>query len=632
VGATFARIKNWTTEILSNTDLNSEIDNILNNLGPAGVDDYSVNSAQMKLQTSPGSLGSESLSTSLGGELERLRYVIQRIIGSGTSYWYEPPASSITDLVAALGSGVPSYRIASGKTTGNSSQLCSLIPSGSTASITLSASVTPFVYYIAGTPYSITADVTLTGLSLGPSANNTCSFNDTSATGQQWTKALGQYGTVIDVDGMGAGISSLVGQVAGFKAGNEYFVSYVTSTTQLTDAWRGALFNSAGAAVTAAGLSDNAEIKLMKLAWIFANTNSSLAVTYTNPVISGVQPTSPNTGDYWFDLGTTAWKTFNSTTWVAANATLIGLSLQNTAACVAARTFNSYKATSHINTIMLERASNTVVQARNALAEVSVFGNTNRFQVSRPVWDITLNLDSGLTETVSTNYYFYMKENATPIISDVAPMNRRDLQGLYHPVETWRCLGYALNDASSNLTTPITSFQGTGVQDMLLAVSPAAYGTRNGTPASSFPNNFKFAGMATNSAVPATGSVTYVNLTSFSIEPGLWKLSAVAASSFGLTGTTAPLTSFLAISNGSAATTTDHVNIFNVSTLVLGTASRSLVDEFYNSVSDYYVQVNQPTTYYLKAAVSSLTAVSTTVYFTGRMVAERLNGLNGNPA
>lgn len=530
MGATFPRVKNWTTEILSNTDLNAEIDNILNNLGPAGVDDYSTNAAQMKLQTSPGTLGSESLATSLAGELERLRYVIQRIIGSQTSYWYESPPTSLSDIVASQGTGLPANRISSGLTTGNSSQLIALRPSGTTASLTLSASVTPFVYYIGGSPYSITANITLSGLSLASGTNNTCSVNYTAAAGQQWTKTLGMYNSDLPVDGMQSGIVALVGQLAGFKAGNEYFLAYVNSTSALTQACRGFFFNSTPTHVPAVGLTDNDEIKLMKLAWIFANTNSSLAVTYTNPTISAEQPSSPTTGDYWFDLTTTAWKTYNSTTWVAANATLIGISMQDTAACVAARTFDSYKAMSDLNTIGLIRVSNTVVQASGLFGEVSIFGSTNRFHVTRPAWDITSDLESGVVEAASTIYYCYMKESGATLLSDKPPIYRRDLGGLYHPGETWRCLGSVQNDSSTHFQTPVKSFKDVSNQLALLSSPLAADAAHAGgtiplTVPQIFPDHFTQAYTSTPVGL-SSGIATASDVQTLSLTPGAWSLHA----------------------------------------------------------------------------------------------------------
>lgn len=56
------------------------------NMTPDGVDDYSMSLAQMQQVASPGSSGSEILPSHIGGELERLRYVLRDI--KKTPQWY----------------------------------------------------------------------------------------------------------------------------------------------------------------------------------------------------------------------------------------------------------------------------------------------------------------------------------------------------------------------------------------------------------------------------------------------------------------------------------------------------------------------------------------------------------------
>lgn len=628
MGATFPRIKTWANEIATNTDLNAEFDNILNNLGPAGVDDYSTSIAQMKLQTSPGALGSESLATALSGELERLRYVIQRMVGSSTTYWYEAPPSTLTDLVASLGSGLPPNRIVSGRTTGNSSQLCALVPSGTTASVTLTASVTPFVYYVGGTQYSITANVTLTGLSLAPAANNTCSFNNTAATGQQWTRFVGMYGTQIDVDGMDSGLTTLVGQTVGLKVGNEHFLAYIKSSTAVTNAWRGAMFNNAGANITSVGISDDAEIKLMKLAWIFANTNSSLAVTYTNPTVSGEQPSSANTGDYWLDLATTAWKTFNSTTWVAANATLIGLTMQDTVACVAARTFDSFKAMSDLNTISLERVSNTVLQATDVGGELSVFGSANRFGNSRPIWDMASDLESGLTESSSYTYFAYMKEDGSSVISDKNPITRRDLQGLYHPGETWRCLGSVKNSSSDHFQTPVRTFANKISPFVLMgetdAYNASAFDVSTGQQLGSMYPTYFVDNYAIDNYTVASGG--WQSVISASLTPGIWKLSGVTQVS--VTGTASAAAGGCQVRIGFSSTP-------GTPAVGAGLGERSIVSLYgVNNQSSVWhhnqvIRMTTSDTFHMKWSI--LGTAGATFAGSHRMWAERIDDLTGMP-
>lgn len=84
------------------SDRNAEHDNHITNMTPAGVDDYSTNATQMQSTTDPYPSSSESLPTSLAGELERLRYVIKQM--SGKSQWYvdaAAPGSKGADVASA---------------------------------------------------------------------------------------------------------------------------------------------------------------------------------------------------------------------------------------------------------------------------------------------------------------------------------------------------------------------------------------------------------------------------------------------------------------------------------------------------------------------------------------------------
>lgn len=93
-GATFSRVKTWNNgDTLTASDLNAEFNNILNELDPGGVDDYSATATAMQSTSDPYPGGAASLATSLQGELERMRYQILQlktsIQQSSATYWYE---------------------------------------------------------------------------------------------------------------------------------------------------------------------------------------------------------------------------------------------------------------------------------------------------------------------------------------------------------------------------------------------------------------------------------------------------------------------------------------------------------------------------------------------------------------
>lgn len=91
------RLTVWVSnQILTANALNAEFDNILNNLIPDSIEDASANVAAMQSAVDPGGVGSESLATNLTGELQRLRFVIKRILG--TAQWYVAPAKDLPTL------------------------------------------------------------------------------------------------------------------------------------------------------------------------------------------------------------------------------------------------------------------------------------------------------------------------------------------------------------------------------------------------------------------------------------------------------------------------------------------------------------------------------------------------------
>lgn len=638
-GATFSRLHNWiATEVLKSADVNAEFNNVLNNLDPSGVGAWSTNAAQMQLQTSPGGLGSESLATALSGELQRIRYVIQRMIGNGVTYWYQAPSSTITDLVAALGSGLPQNRIVSGLTTGNSSQLIALQAAGTTSSLTLFGAGTTFSYYVNNTPYSVTANTTITGLSLASASNATCQVSSVGATpvfaGQQWTKALGQYGTNIPVINMGSTVSAQLGSIAAFKTGSEYLIAYVNTTSALTQAWRGSFFNQTPTVVPAVGLNAGDVLTMLKLTWVFVNTGGSLAVTYNNPTIAAAQPTGPATGDYWFDLTTTAWKTFNSTTWVAANAMLAGMCLQDTANCVAARTFDSYQPFSSQNSAAIDRNSGTVAQVNAEFAEVSLFGKTRNFGPTRPSWNLNTNLDTGVS-TLDTVYFFYMKETGAPVVSATFPMHRRELRGLYHPGETWRCLGSMATDANTAFVTVARSFAGeSGASPTpVLMLPPAAYpGTfqQNDTAQLTdlFPSNY--VNVVGSSGTWPFGGGGYGNFATVSLTPGIWAISAVNYAS--LSSGTIPTTSWsFGIDNLNSTLFANGIYALNM--VQINTITGAGQTQWANTLTipRYLVTANDSiaSSFYLKAQMSVTTGATFTTNW--RIFCERIDNLNGMP-
>lgn len=456
-GSLQPRIKTWVAgEDVTAVDLNAEFDNTLEAMQPSLIDDFSASTTQMRQQTDPGEVGSENPATTLGGEIERLRYELTQIKG-GVSYWYEAAPTSLSDLRNLIGGNASANRISSGQKSTRSNQLTAVVPDGSNDGLKIDATPTPFVYFIDNVQYTLSADATIDGLVKAPSTNNTCLVDDGTAADGQETKYLGEFESVINVDNMGSEISSLVGKVAGFRisdgSNTECFIAHVESSTRLRNARRGFFYDSSVNPIPRIAFANNDTITLMKITWIFLTTAGAIQPAYNEPVYASSAPSSPSIGDYWYDLANETWKRFDGAMWASAGATLVGMSLQDSTNCVAARTMDQFIAQSDINTIDLERISNSTVRVKNYGAQVTVFGSNIRFGHYRPTWSMDTNLDTGVTEAANTTYFLYVKEDGSTVISNVCAQDRRgDLFGFYHPTETWRCVGLINNDGSSNLT------------------------------------------------------------------------------------------------------------------------------------------------------------------------------------
>lgn len=465
VGAQFNRVKNWIEkEILNNSDLNNEINNILANLKPAGIDDYSLNVTQMQETLSPGDVGSEVLATTLAEELKQLRYQIQQI--TGEAQWYSPPDTTLEDLNTLFLASVvvPSNRVVGGKIDANRFPIF-LDPNGAAASLRLDATTTNLETYINNVRRVFTADITISGLSTAPSSNNTCLVNESGTLlNNQW-KTLGEseflFSRALPIDTIGTEISALNGKFAAFKVGTEYFVAQIDSTNgELKNARRGFFFNSSQASVPREVIANNDVITLLKLAWVFATHDGSTAgldLTYNQPTVTYASPTSPATGDYWLDLSTGLWKKYSGAGWVTANAVFIGYCAMDSSNCVAARAADLFNAYSEQLSIDLERTSDTDISTKSRGTKVSVAGSQLYFETSKINWSTVSNLD-GSIEGRDINY-LYITDLGAVYVSATPPYNRKsDLFGYYHPSRPWRAIGHFYADNASKVTGPVSVF------------------------------------------------------------------------------------------------------------------------------------------------------------------------------
>lgn len=375
----------------------------------------------------------------------------------------------IIDGTALDTSGVASqaYNVVSGKVRTTSNQPAFLTPNGAALSATIDATPTALQVTIAGVSYSVAADIALSSLTAAPSSNNTCLVNDTDAAGQDDTKHWGEAGhrKSITIDTVGSEISALIGKWAAFKISTEVFLGFVESATTISNCYRGFFYDSTLAPLNRVVFSNNDTITLMKLGYVFVDSDGTTAeVSYTQPKWNGAAPTSPITGDYWYDSANSTMKRYDGASFVAADKVFVGMLVNTSAACIAARCQYFNATFSSLNSVEVRVESNSVVRGIGTKQSLSVMGKLHHFNESTILWDMAANLATSAdmysaTEQASTYYYGYIADTGASVISDIRPHWRPDLQGLYHPHNPWRCVASWYNNGSSNVSKASSYFR-----------------------------------------------------------------------------------------------------------------------------------------------------------------------------
>lgn len=457
----FSRLKTWLQdEKLLFSDLNNEFNNIISNCDTDHIGGASSALANMQAVENPGVVGSEVFGPSISAtdEIERLRFVIQRLIG-GTKKWYEVPSSDITTLTSYLsGSGTASAnRIVSGKV--NAYGMPAYIwGNASSRKVTVKGVSTPLAYSVNGALFSLVADVDSPTVSAPPATNNTC----TTVTSLTNMKTYQIDPTSLRVASLGANFSAQVGKWIAFSGGSEYMVGYLKDATIITNITRYGWVDATGAAVLPSGWtsSPTTTLTLQRIFFIFLTNTQTVEVTENNPVYSPTAPTSPSFGDMWYDTANYTWKKWSGTVWNASNSIFIGTGIATSTGCVAVRSLDFTQSYSPVNTLDLVYQSATSVSTRQTSTRVSVYGTDLNEPQAKLVWDVSTGTPFEGGSVGNNQVYFYVTPSGSPLLSLYAPVDRRStLGGWYHIFAPYRCLGSATVTLGSITASSVVSVE-----------------------------------------------------------------------------------------------------------------------------------------------------------------------------
>jgi hypothetical protein len=317
------------------------------------------------------------------------------------------------------------------------------------------AATTNLLGTIDGEAFSLEADLTSDDLTLAPSSNNTCTVNDAAISGDPyWSKGIGEFGYWINVDAIGSEIESLTGTTQCFLINNgsatEVFLAEVdvdntgAVNNRLIPTKRGV------GGTNRIAFSNNDIITLLKAHYVFLDNDlATIDTTMTYPTWSNAEPSTPTTGDYWWDIVNKTWKRYSGVSWEALGRIYLGFSICNSADCLYVEHVDFNLSWNDL-LVIDDVATNSVIQIK-LMAPIccNVAGNLIKFNTDQII-DMTTNLEAGESETASTWYYIYLSKTGNFYLSSKAPRKYDDRFGWYHPQEYWRCVSFIFNDSVSD--------------------------------------------------------------------------------------------------------------------------------------------------------------------------------------
>lgn len=550
-GGLFSRLKTWIQdEKLLYTDQNAEFNNIIANVDAPHLGGVSDTLNQFKAVEDPGAPGVENYgpTVSIADEIERLRFVVARMLDGGT-VWNANPVASLSLLSTQVGTltGALRNKIISGRVDSNKQPMF-LQASNTALKCSVLGATTNLILNIVGASSSVTTDILSSAASAPEGSNNTGTF-------MQFVVEKDGSLTMRFLGTPGSNITAKEGRLIAFKVGTEPMTGIMEKETiyaigtssvlyKVTNVTRGSLFDSTDAAV-AINPSPSGTVTLLRIAQVFITQGNVVYLVETPVFVSGVQPASPSAGDHWFNTSTQTWLRYNGSIFDTTLPDIhLGYMVCDATKCVGTRSNDfsyDYSSENKLTPYVLFDGSAIVTQ--NVHSSLNVYG-TKIAVLGSLVWDMTTSIDTGTLAGAST-YYLYVTVDGTPIFSLVAPVNRiASIKGFYHPSKPWRAIGsFYVTSVGPNVIVPdyiVPYGESTGVSLLDASISvkklqtstfrvttlPSPFTTTN----TAYQNVVDFAipqptGRPILITLVSTGGVANVNLVSGSPSTGFLAIS-----------------------------------------------------------------------------------------------------------
>jgi len=359
---------------------------------------------------------------------------------------YSGDGSNLTGIATSESSNKVFNLIESGKS--ESDGYPAFLSAGASNDANLLATDVNFVSLIDNVSVTVEADISITGLSTAPAANNTALVNDAFLLGDNFTKVEGEHNdTSIIIDTIGTEISDRDGEIVAFITGTEQFIGKVdVANSKLTDVVRG--IGKTDRIV----LNNDDTLTIQQLNALYLDKDG--ATTYSSDVFPkelSTAPSTPATGDIFFNTNTRKFNRFDGATFIEIDAVFLGLAICDTSTCQVVDPADFDVAWSDEISLEGTAIDNTTVSIN--CRTVSIAGEVLKGNGNSITIDISdaNDREAGVSEAADTRYWVYVDKFYVFRFSNKYPRKVSNRRGHYHPNKYWRWTGlWVDNDASSN--------------------------------------------------------------------------------------------------------------------------------------------------------------------------------------
>lgn len=214
--------------------------------------------------------------------------------------------------------------------------------------------------------------------------------------------------------------------------------------------------------ITPVPLNNADSFEILEMNWIFMDVNKNIT-TKSEPIYMEYnRPITPVDNSVWFNSELGKWEHYTTLDgWVDYKSELIGYVVMDETKPVGSRCLDKRYNLNDIDQTTFEVGATNTVETIGSNMCVSVYTRFLTINPGNLQWVLSPynenipygSLETGITVELDTWYYMYIGTKYETYLSTIRPKALDLSEQLFHPFNTWRCIGRCYNNEIGTITT-----------------------------------------------------------------------------------------------------------------------------------------------------------------------------------